>query len=51
MPRGAEYDPNPNARGVPLSHNAIDPGTTEAHGTGATVCLSTPFHIILESNK
>lgn len=29
MPRGAEYDNN-----IPQSDNAIDPGTTEAHGTG-----------------
>ncbi|RJE24324.1 hypothetical protein PHISCL_03329 [Aspergillus sclerotialis] len=36
MPRGAEYDPNPNTRGVPLSDNAIDPGKSEVHGSGAT---------------
>lgn len=45
MPRGADYDPNPNTRGVPLSDNAIDPGKTEAHGTGTAVCLLSPVHV------
>lgn len=46
MTRGADYDPNPETRGVPQSDNAIDAGKTQAVGTGTAVCSPSLLRIV-----